>query len=290
MDPALQQAVERALGTSFQQVSPLAGGDINQAHRVTLLGGREVFIKSNRRAPQTLFSTEAAGLAWLGQANVLSLPEVLAYSEPDAPQEEAFLALEFVPPSPPAPDFDQVLGHQLAALHQDSPQCFGLEYDNFIGTLPQSNSPKTRWHQFYRDNRLAPLLKRAFDQDLFTTAQRQLWDRLLETLEHYTGPDEAPARLHGDLWGGNLLVNQSGAPTLIDPAVYGGHREMDLAMMKLFGGFNPGVFEAYNETFPLDPDHLQRVHLYQLYPLLVHINLFGGHYVHSAMSALSHYN
>ena len=289
MHPALQRAVEKALGSRIQDVSPISGGDINQAHAIHLEDGRAVFLKSNPAAPPALFSTEAAGLGWLAESHTVATPEVLAFSPVGCPPREAFLALELLSPGPAVSDFDHRLGHQLAALHRASPPSFGGEQNNFIGTLPQANPPGDRWGPFYRDARLAPQLERAFAQGFFDASERRLWDRLLHTLEAHLGPEEPPARLHGDLWGGNLMVNAEGLPTLIDPAVYGGHREMDLAMMKLFGGFGPRVFDAYEDAFPLAPGHKDRVPLYQLSPLLVHVNLFGSAYVPRAMTALNHY-
>src|SRR6185369_76069 len=164
-------------------------------------------------------------------------------------------------------------------------------HDNFIGRLPQMNAqlddPRAGWAAFYRQRRLEPQLRRAADRGLASARMRRGFDRLFATLETLVGPDEVPARLHGDLWGGNLMCDAAGAPCLIDPAVYGGHREIDLAMMRLFGGFGPRVFAAYDEAWPLADGHEARVDLYQLYPLMVHVNLFGGGYGASVESALA---
>jgi fructosamine-3-kinase len=209
---------------------------------------------------------------------------VVAVAAPDDPQQ--FLVLELVPTGAPACDFDEKLGRGLAALHRFGASGFGLDHDNFIGSLPQANAPIGSWPEFYRERRLEAQLRRAADEGRASTRMRQGFERLFRVLDDLCGPAEPPARLHGDLWGGNLLCDDRGAPCLIDPAVYGGHREMDLGMMRLFGGFGARVFEAYDEVWPLADGHHERVPLYQLYPLMVHVNLFGGSYVGSVEAAL----
>jgi protein-ribulosamine 3-kinase len=288
MDRAVREAIEQALGERVEQVTPLGGGDINEAYGLRLETGRTVFAKANRRANAKMFPAEARGLSWLAEARALRIPKVLAVSR-DSPDEPAFIVLEYLPSGRPVPGFDERLGRGLAALHQHGAETFGLDHDNFIGRLPQRNSASARWADFYRQHRLQPQLDLAVSKGLASAKMRKSFARLFARLEDGAGPDEPPARLHGDLWGGNLHVDESGAPTLIDPAVYGGHREMDLAMMRLFGGFAPRVFEAYDEAYPLAPGHQDRVALYQLYPLMVHVNHFGGSYVASVERALARY-
>jgi fructosamine-3-kinase len=158
-----------------------------------------------------------------------------------------------------------------------------------VGSLPQANPPRASWAEFYRECRLLPLLERARRRGLLDAEFERAAERVLARLEQLVGPSEAPARLHGDLWAGNVQVARGGEPALIDPAVYGGHREIDLAMMRLFGGFGPRVFAAYAESAPLAPEHPARVALYQLYPLLVHVVLFGASYVPRARACLLPY-
>lgn len=282
MTDDVREAIAAALGARVQTTRALSGGDINDAYAVVLENGRELFVKTNRHPPAGMFPTEARGLAWLGEAGAIRVPGVLAV-------DERFLALELLRPGKPRPTFDEELGRGLAALHRATPGPFGLEHDNFIGRLPQSNRAAAApgWAAFYRDRRLAPQLQAATGAGLIPPAMRRDFDRLFERLDQLVGPEEPPARLHGDLWGGNLMCDAEGAPCLIDPAVYGGHREMDLAMMRLFGGFGTAAFAAYDEVHPLASGHAQRVPLYQLYPLLVHVNLFGGSYVASVASALA---
>ena len=181
---------------------------------------------------------------------------------------------------------DEALGRGLGALHRAEPPGFGLPYRNLIARLWQDNRPCATWPDFYWARRLEPMLRRAEEAGLADAALRRDFERLAARLPERCGPAEPPARLHGDLWSGNLLVDEAGAPVLVDPAVYGGHREIDLAMMRLFGGFGPRVFEAYAEAWPLAPGWEDRIPLYQLYPLLVHVSLFGGSYLGSVRQAL----
>ena len=285
MDDRLEASLGNALGSRVKGARPLSGGDINDAYEATLADGRVVFVKSNVRAPNDMFVTEARGLAWLAEAGALRVPAVLASG--GANEMTPFLALELVRPAPRAPDFDERLGHGLAALHRHGAEAFGLDHDNYIGRLPQKNTFAVNWPEFYRVRRLGAQLKAAVDAGLASTRMRRSFERLLAQLETLCGPPEPPARLHGDLWGGNLITDELGEPCLIDPAVYGGHREIDLAMMKLFGGFGPRVFAAYKEAFPLADGYRERVALYQLYPLMVHVNLFGGGYVPQVEAALA---
>ncbi|HEX7506180.1 MAG TPA: fructosamine kinase family protein [Polyangia bacterium] len=278
-DPVVP-ALEAALGSAVVAWEGVSGGDINAAHEAQLADGRWVFVKSNREAPAGMFEAEARGLDWLRQAHALRVPEVLAQG-PD------YLVLERIRPGRREPDFDDLLGRGLAALHRTGAPSFGLDHDNFIGRLAQSNQPLATWAEFYRERRLLPQLRLAVDEQRASAAMRRGFDGLLAQLEVLVGPPEPPARLHGDLWGGNAMVDEQGLPCLIDPAVHGGHREIDLAMMRLFGGFPPRVFSAYQEAFPLPPGHEARVPLYQLYFLMVHLNLFGGSYVASVEHALA---
>jgi fructosamine-3-kinase len=278
-------AVGRALGSTVTGTRAVAGGDINEAHELTLADGRVVFAKTNREADAAMFPAEARGLGWLAEAGALRVPRVLAVSGPD--DGAAFLVLERIVSGRRRPDFDERLGRGLAALHGRGAPAFGLDHDNFIGRLPQANGPMPGWPAFYRARRLEPQLRRAVDAGVASPALRRGCERLFAVLEQRVGPAEPPARLHGDLWGGNLLVDDAGEPCLIDPAVHGGHREVDLAMMRLFGGFSARAFAAYQEAAPLADGHQDRVPLYQLYFLLVHVNLFGHSYLSSAERALA---
>jgi fructosamine-3-kinase len=282
MTPTLTGAIEGLLNKRIRAAVQVSGGDINDGYRVTLEDGTLVFVKSNERAPDNLFQMEARGLDWLTEVNALRVPRVIGVSQ-GAPH---FLVLEFIDAGSQAPNFDEVLGLGLARLHRAGAPEFGWVSDNFIGTLAQANDPLDTWAQFYRERRLEPLLKRALDSGRAPPTWLARFERLFASFSKLV-VEEPPARLHGDLWIGNVHVGPSGEPCLIDPAVYGGQREVDLAMLRLFGGVSERAFEVYERAFPLLPGASERVSLYQLYPLLVHVNLFGGSYVRSVEQALS---
>ncbi len=287
MDEGVRRAIEGRLGERIVRAEALAGGDINDAYRLELASGTRVFAKTHASADPRMFPCEARGLVWLGEARALRVPEVLAVSA--ATDESAFLVLEHLQPGPRRSDFDERLGRGLADLHRAGSVELGLDHDNFIGSLRQSNRRHATWAEFFCAERLAAQLELPNAKRLLPTSVRRSFDRLIERIDEHVGPPEPTARLHGDLWGGNLHTSPDGEPMLIDPAVYGGHREMDLAMMRLFGGFKERVFAAYRESYPLTPGHEERVLLWQLYPLLVHVNLFGASYVEPVVRALQRY-
>jgi fructosamine-3-kinase len=283
MNPGLRAAIEQCSGTAVQSTRPLSGGDINDAFEVALENGDKIFVKTHPDPPNGMFEAEAHGLRWLKETETVRVPEVLAVSD-DRP---AYLALELLTPAKRVHNFDEELGRALAALHAHGAPSFGLDRDNFIGRLPQSNTQSGDWAAFYWRERLEAQLRLATDRGSIDSGTRRQFQALQRVLPDRVGSAEPPSRLHGDLWGGNLHVDDGGRPCLIDPAVYGGHREIDLAMMRLFGGFGSHVFAAYEEAWPLAPGAEERIPLYQLYPLLVHVNLFGGSYVSSVKRALS---
>jgi fructosamine-3-kinase len=276
MKAATRQAVQTALGRRVASVCGVSGGDINRAYCLTLAGGERVFVKVNEARLGRMFAVEARGLSWLREAKAIRVPEVLGVGKEE--EQESFLLLEWLDSAPPARGFDERLGRELAALHRAGSATMGWGCDNFIGSLPQGNAACATWYEFYWERRLLTQARTAL-------LAHRIEDRLMADLsklgarmQALVGPPEPASRLHGDLWSGNVMVGPSGEPCLVDPAVYGGHREVDLAMMRLFGGFGPRVFSAYDEVFPLSAGHQERVGLYQLYPLLVHVNLFGGGY------------
>jgi fructosamine-3-kinase len=266
--------------------SAVAGGDINRAERMALADGRELFVKHRQGAPAGMYAAEAAGLDWLAEPAALRTPAVVAVGDRRPPR---FLALEWIPRGRPAAGHDEALGRGLATLHLAGPAAFGLADDNFIGSLPQRNGLADSWPELYGGRRLEPMARAAVEAGALPAAFLVGIERLRARLPDLCGPREPPARLHGDLWGGNAMTAADGAPVLIDPAAYGGHREVDLAMMRLFGGFGPAVFDAYAEAHPLAAGHEDRVELYQLYPVLVHVVLFGGGYARSAERILRRY-
>lgn len=274
--------LEAALGSRVVDERRVSGGDIHDAFRVTLADGRRVFVKRGAAAVPGMFEAEAAGLRWLGEAGALAVPEVLAATD-------GFLALAFVERGPPAADHDERLGRGLAALHLAGAPGFGFSRDNFLATLLVDNRSAPGWASFYGERRLLPLVATAETRGRASGTTRRAIERLVARLPELLGPEEPPARLHGDLWAGNAMTDRDGAPVLVDPAVFGGHREIDLAMMRLFGGFSADVFDAYAEAFPLAPGHDERVALHQLLPLLAHACLFGGGYAREAESIARRY-
>ena len=283
MSPELRDALEQRLSTQVLGAKRLRGGDINDAFGVALRGRASIFVKTHPDPPRGMFEAEARGLRWLEEARAIRTPRVVAVSD----ERPAYLALELLKPARRRPDFDEALGRSLAALHAFGAPSFGLDHDNFIGSLPQSNARMDDWASFYWSSRLEPQLRLATDRGLIDGMTGSRFNTLRRVLRERLGPEEPPSRLHGDLWGGNLHVDETGGPCLIDPAAYGGHREIDLAMMRLFGGFGERVFAAYDAAWPLAPDADDRISLSQLYPLMVHVNLFGGSYVGSVKRALS---
>jgi len=260
--------VGAALGAGVAGVTAVAGGDINDAHRVRLADGRVVFVKSHDHPPTGMFAAESRGLDWLrGERNhALCVPRVFAVGD-------AWLALEWLElagrPDPAA------FGRGLATLHRAGAPGFGLDHDNYLATLPQTNTPAPDRPTFYVERRLRPLCERARAGRAMPDVGARL-DALRARPDRF-GPPEPPARLHGDLWWGNVAAC-GGAPVVIDPAVYGGHREIDLAMLALFGGVPDTLIGAYGEVWPLDDGWRERVPLCQLYPLAAHACLFGGGY------------
>lgn len=266
------------LGSPVARSAPAAGGDVHQSFHVWLHDGRELFVKTQRASMPRLFPEEARGLSWLAEANALRVPQVLLACDADD-EGPACLVLRWIERGGPARDYAERLGHGLARLHRKGAMGFGLPSNNYLASLHQDNQPTTHWGTFYAERRIAPLAQLAAERGELPVALQRRIERLLVRIPELVGEAEPPARLHGDLWSGNVLCDASGAPVLIDPAVYGGHREVDLAMMRLFGGFSEAVFDAYQEAWPLTAGHAERVALYQLYPLLAHVNLFGAAYL-----------
>jgi fructosamine-3-kinase len=279
LDAEVRRGVEAALGAPIAGVSPVGGGDINEAARVTLGDRRVVFVKHHARPPAGMFACEARGLAWLAEAGAIRVPRVLGHGD-------RFLALEWLEPAPRARDHDEQLGRGLARLHAAGAPRFGLEYDNFLATLAQDNTPGDDGLAFWIDRRLVPTARLAIERGRGPRRWLDELERLRAILPAVAGPAEPPARLHGDLWAGNVHTGPDGGPVLIDPAVYGGHREVDLAMLALFGTVAPRTLAAYQEVTPLTDGWRDRVLLWQLYPLLVHTVLFGGGYASSVQRAL----
>ncbi|MCB9315218.1 MAG: fructosamine kinase family protein [Lewinellaceae bacterium] len=287
MSPSLQQHLETLLQTKISAAQPLSGGDINHAYRLGAPDGRQWFVKTNTdpQAP-AMFRTESQGLALLGASKSIRIPKIFGHGSTG--DGHAYLVLEYIKPGYRNRLFWENFGRGLANLHGNTSALFGFAHDNFIGRLPQSNSRHPTWAEFYAEERLWPQMLLARELGYFDAASEQQLDRLCKNLS-WRCPEEQPALCHGDLWSGNFLCDAAGAPVLIDPAACFVHREMDLAMSRLFGGFDPAFYSAYTEAWPLESGFEQRLEIYQLYYLLVHVNLFGGGYVGQVQSILDQF-
>ncbi len=277
------------LGRGVESLRPVSGGSINDAYAAELAGGARAFVKTRADAQPGEFETEAAGLAWLAEGGV-PVPEVLAVRS-----EPPLLALEWVEPGSLGGDGAEEFGRGLAALHALGAPAHGwipggeeagVEGGAGIqrlGSLALEVRPGEDWASVYAEQRLLPLARRCRDAGTLGSGGADAVEAVCDRMTELAGPAEPPARLHGDLWGGNVLADSAGNAWLIDPSAHGGHREMDLAMLRLFG--SPGgerVFAAYEEAAPLADGAAERVGLWQLQPLLVHAALFGGSYGASA--------
>lgn len=280
----MRHTLEGRLGSMVRSSGRVSGGDVATSYRVELADGRTVFAKTRAEAPSGFFVTEASGLQWLRSAQAVAVPEVLAVAE--APP---MLALEWIEPGRVSASTGTGLGQSLAALHQTGSACFGREDRRPTGSRQLPNDPAPSWAEFYRERRLRPLAQIAEATGALSADTVTSLRRLADRVEGLLGPAEPPARLHGDLWAGNRLVDVDGRSWLIDPAAFGGHREFDLAMMRLFGGFGAEVFSAYDEAHPLADGWEERVALHQVAPLVVHAVKFGGGYVRAVTEAIGRY-
>lgn len=273
--------IGRATGEPFplRHVRPICGGCINAASRIGD-GKREFFVKLHSAERLAMFEAESAGLRALAAARALRVPEPLCAGRAGA---HSYLVMELLNLGG---HLDAArTGRELAQLHRTTADTFGWHRDNTIGTTPQPNSPAADWVVFWREQRLGHQLALAARNGYGGQLQRS-GERLLTRLDALIGHCPAPSLLHGDLWGGNLGATLAGQPVIFDPAVYYGDRETDLAMTELFGGFDADFQSAYRETWPLDADFAVRKHVYNLYHILNHLNLFGGSYLLQAQRTI----
>ncbi len=267
--------------TAVSKVQSCSGGCIHRAEIVHLADGRKYFVKSSRNASD-MFAQEALGLAALAESKTLRTPRVIAAGMLGG---ESCLVLEAIEAGSQRSDFWKTFGSQFAELHRVSTaERFGWSTENYLGSNVQSNEAKEDWVEFFAECRFGYQLRLARNRGLGSRELFKIMDRLVSRLDGYLScPKDPPSLLHGDLWSGNYLVDQDGHPVLIDPAVYYGRREADLAMPLLFGGFSPDFFDAYGEAWPLTDGWRDRVELYKLYHLLNHLNLFGSGYLDSCL-------
>lgn len=288
MERALRDAVGRRLGAPVIGATVVHGGDVAAAFRFDLADGRRVFAKTHPAAPAGFFTTEAKGLSWLRSAGAVTVPEIFGVSD-GGDDEPAHLVLEWIETGSPRPSTDADFGRALAGLHLAGAPCFGREDRRTTGSRGLPNEPCATWAQFYATDRLLPLARLATGAGALPPTIIAALEDLADRLDGLGGPPEPPARLHGDLWAGNRLIGVGGRSWLIDPAAHGGHREFDLAMMRLFGGFGSVCFEAYEEVHPLADGWRDRVALHHIAPLVVHAVKFGAGYVRGATDAILRY-
>ncbi len=278
--------VAQALDVEVRSSAAVGGGDVASSHRVTLADGRVVFAKTHASPPPNFFTTEAAGLTWLRASNAVAVPELLHVSD-----EPPLLILEWIEESRTPPN-EEAFGRSLAALHRAEFERFGRPDGRTTGSLALPNSTAHSagsWASFLAECRLLPLARIAAERGSLSSSAIERIEALAGRLDQVVPPPEPPSLLHGDLWAGNRLVDPSGRSWLIDPACFGGHREFDLAMMRLFGGYGDAAFAAYDEVFPLADGWRGRIALHQLPPLIVHAIKFGGGYASAVERALQQY-
>ncbi|HET7375506.1 MAG TPA: fructosamine kinase family protein [Anaerolineae bacterium] len=270
---------------SLKNITPVGGGDINQAARIEI-DRAAYFVKWNLHPQPRLFEAEARGLKLLAEAQAVRVPQVIATIN-----QPAALVLEWIEVGRHKPDSAEQLGRALAQQHRSTSPTFGLDHDNYIGANPQSNQATESWIDFFRNQRLGVQAQLARERGHLTPDRFQRLDWIMTHLDKWIDSKSSlPSLLHGDLWSGNYLTDIQGQPVLIDPAVYYGDREAEIAFTELFGGFGSRFYAAYDEAWPLRPGYADRRDLYNLYHLLNHLNLFGEGYGGSVDTILYRYS
>ncbi|NNC95710.1 MAG: phosphotransferase [Chitinophagales bacterium] len=292
LPPKIQNDLELKLSHLFNKnvsvtgSQNIAGGCINDSCKIETSSGI-LFVKwNNAMTFPNMFEMERKGLRQLSKTAAIRIPNVLLQSSSG---KFSYLILEYIDSAPRSVSFWQDFGRSLATLHKTTQQKFGWSDDNYIGSLPQYNSYHENWIDFFIEMRLRKQFRMAYDNNLLNDSDLKAAD-LLYLRMHELIPEEEPALLHGDLWSGNFIEDENGNPCLVDPSVYFGHREVDLAMTHLFGGCDTEMYRAYHEVFPLQPGFSKRLDIHNLYPLLVHLNLFGSSYKGSIRSILNKFS
>ena len=274
--------VEQRLSPEILGERSVSGGSINSTSQIKTSDG-SFFLKYNSASkhPQ-MFASEYAGLELLSSSNSIRVPQPLFYLEG---QQYSGLLMEFIEEKSYEENFWDSFALKLSHLHQQTNSNFGLGFDNYMGSLPQINTPSSNFVDFFINNRLLPQLKMARDKNEISSLHIKQSERLFEEL-HSIFPEEKPALVHGDLWSGNFMSDEGGNPVIMDPAVYFGHREVDIAMTTMFGGFSPLFYQYYHQHHPLEKGWQNRLKYYNLYPVLIHVNLFGSSYLASLEAVL----
>jgi len=279
MDPL--SAINGLINDDVLRLVPIGGGCVNQTFSAHTARGRMYFAKFHPTPPSGMFEVESKSLQILANANALATPKPVAANR-------HCLLMEFIVAGSPSPNFWRIFGHRLAGLHKIHSGDFGLDFDTWCGTTPQINSPTNDGHAFFAEHRLLMQARLANHNGLFSTSEVDMVERLCAKLRDLI-PVQPASLLHGDLWSGNFLIGTNGEPVIFDPATYYGWREAELAMTSLFGGYPTEFYNAYNEHYPMEQGWEERFSLYNLYPILNHLNLFGGGYYHQAQALLAKY-
>lgn len=289
MNERILERVARQLSEHFgrkveiQGFDVLGGGSINRAGTLRSSEGN-FFIKYLREADAaSMYACEVKGLELLSRHSPISVPKPILNG---TAEDIDFLILEYIAPGEKGPGFYEDFATILADQHRNVSDKYGLDYDNFIGRLPQSNRQHDDWNSFYIEERITPMLRMAVDNGYLGKELIRKFDSLFLHVDSIF-PKEAPSLLHGDLWGGNHMAGPNGEPWIFDPAVYYGHREMELAFTSVFFAFPSEFYDAYESAWPLQPGFRKRISFYQLWPLMVHLNLFGSSYLSPVKRILS---
>ena len=283
----IKSRIETKLGEKIKSMSSLSGGCISNAYRITTSEGSNYLLKYHPGISDDMFEKEANGLKELAKPNTIRIPEVLSV-------DKDYILLEFISSGSKNKNFSEDFGRRFAEMHKYTSNEYGFYENNYIGSNPQSNIPdekeKQKWVSFYFNKRILYQLELAEKLGNSTPDLRKGISKLEEKIEEIIGDsEESPSLLHGDLWSGNFMVDENGEVVLIDPAVYYGHREADLGMTKLFGGFSSEFYKSYNKAYPLEDGYDYRENIYKLYHVLNHLNLFGGGYYSQAISLIKFY-
>jgi protein-ribulosamine 3-kinase len=285
INPEILHQITTSLGEPITNINAVAGGDINRVYSINTSKGKYIIKINSRDEYPGMFQLEQDGLQAISDTATIKVPPVVLNGDI---AKESFLLMEHIASRRPTTESLWLLGIQLAAMHKCSSTAFGWHNNNYIGSLPQLNNKRNTWTNFYIEQRLQPLVTMAFNRALLSNADLKNFEALYKRLPSIFD-EEQPSLVHGDLWSGNYLIAEDESPYLIDPAVYYGHREMDIAMSALFGGFGDDFYRAYNEAYKLNDNWKNRIELWNLYPLLVHVNLFGMSYVPQLQASLKKY-
>jgi protein-ribulosamine 3-kinase len=281
----LLKQIEAQTGQRFTIIKSVSGGSINRVYYLESATAEYLLKVNSKRQFPEMFQRELEGLTAIANTNTIAVPATILQGDAD---DYSYLLLQWIVTGSFDADTSRLLGEQLAQMHRHTVPQFGFDSDNYMGSLPQSNRRHATWANFFINQRLQPMVKLGMDNGLLNGGDLKDFEVLYDKLSSLF-TEEVPALIHGDLWSGNYLISDKGKPFLIDPAVCYGNREFDIAMTTLFGGFDQRFYDAYHLVYPLLPGWQQRINLWNLYPLLVHVNLFGGAYLSQTRQCLAQY-